>query len=184
MNRWYMRRQWITLGLLLLLAADAAVYFGWLRRPAASPETDPAQLESLNEEVARRAAEVARLERVREQAPRFRPQIEKFGAERLLAEQTGFSRVAAELDEAAGDAGVVLGRVGYQSAVERTQPEFLRVEITTSVEGQYGELLRYLEALEHSPHLYLINELTVEGAERGRLRLQMRLATYFRRKAA
>lgn len=183
MNRWYARRHWITLGLLVLLAADAAVYFGWVRQPAATPDSDPAQLERLDREVAQRAAEVARLERVREQAPRFRPQLEKLAAERLLAQATGFSRLAAELQQAAEEAGVALGRVSYQTAEERSQPDLLRVEITTSLEGNYSDLLRYLEELENSRHLYVISELNLDAAERGQLRLQMRLATYFRRGA-
>lgn len=184
MNRWYARRHRMALGLLALLALDAALYFGWVRRPATEPEFDPARLERLSQEVSGLAAEVARLDRVREQAPRFRPQLEKFAVERFPAERTGFSRVAAELEAAAEEAGVVLGRVSYESAAERSQPDLLRVEITTGVEGEYADLLRYLDELERSPHLYLINELNVDGTLRGQVRLQMRLATYFRRKAA
>ena len=184
MNRWYARRHRIVLALLALLALDAGVYFGWGRRPAAQPEFDPARLERLTQEVSQLAAEVARLERVREQAPRFRPHLEKFAAERFPAERTGSSRVAAELETAAEEAGVVLGRVSYESAPERSQPDLVRVDITTSVEGEYADLLRYLDELERSPHLYLINELNVDGSQRGQVRLQVRLATYFRRGGA
>lgn len=183
MNRWYARRHRIALGLLAVLALDAGVYFGWVRRPATEAEFDPARLERLTQEVFGLAAEVARLGRVREQAPRFRPQLEKFAIERFPAERTGFSRVAAELEAAADEAGVVLGRVSYESTAERSQPDLLRVEITTSVEGEYAALLGYLDELERSPHLYLITELNVDGAQRGQVRLQMRLATYFRRGA-
>ena len=38
MNRWYARRHWIALGCLVLLALDAALYFGWVRRPVSAPE--------------------------------------------------------------------------------------------------------------------------------------------------
>ena len=184
MNRWYARRHRIAIGLLALLALDAAVYFGWVRRPAAEPELDPVRLERLTQEVSQLSAEVARLERVREQAPRFRPQLEKLAAERFLAERTGSSRVAAELEAAAQEAGVVLGRVSYESAPERVEPGLVRVDITTSVEGEYADLLRYLDELERSPHLYLLNELNVDGSQRGQVRLQMRLVTYFRRGGA
>src|SRR3989338_91729 len=109
MNRWYARRHRIVLALLALLALDAGVYFGWGgrparrpgfgrallpllarapgfslgggRRPAAQPEFDPARLERLTQEVSQLAAEVASLERVREQAPRLRPPPEEFAAE-------------------------------------------------------------------------------------------------------
>ena len=183
MNRWYARRHWIYLGLVGLLLLDGLVYWGGVRRPTGLPETDPAQLANLEREVAGRVAEAARLRRVRDQLPQLRPQLEKFTAERFLAERTGFSRLAAELEETANRVGVHVGRVAYQSQGEKARPELLRVEINTSVEGGYPSLLRYLEELERSPQLYLINELNVVGAEGGTVRVEMRLATYFRRSA-
>lgn len=183
MNRWYQRRRQLTLALLAMLAVDAGVYFGWVRRPTPLPEADPAQLEWLSRDVSARAAEVARLERVRERAPQFRPQLDQFARERFLAARTGFSGVAADLEEAARQAGVFLGRVSYQTAEEKGQPDVLRVEIGTSVEGNYADLLNYLEVLERSPRLYLIDELNLVGAQSGQVRLEMRLATYLRRRA-
>lgn len=182
MNRWYARRRWILLALVALLVADAGAYFGWVRRSAAQPESDPAQVARLSREVSERAATVAHLERVREQAPRLQPQLDKFAMERFLSERRGFSRVAGDLEEAASQARVRLGRVSYQTAEEKVQPNLLRVEITTSVEGEYANLLRYLEGLERSPRLYLINQLNLDRAQRGRVRLEMQLATYFRRR--
>lgn len=183
MNRWYARRHWIYLGLVALLLGDALVYFGWVRPDivATRPPGDPTQVARLEQEVAARVKEVARLRRVREQAPKLRPQLDQFTAERFLPERTGFSSVAAELEEATGGTGVRLGRVSYESQAEKARPELLRVEINTSVEGGYPNLLRYLEELERSPHCYLINNLGVVGAEGGAVRVEMRLVTYFRR---
>ncbi|MFQ5662560.1 MAG: type 4a pilus biogenesis protein PilO [Terriglobia bacterium] len=184
MNRWYARRRWVYWSLVILLALDAMVYFGWLRRPLALPGSNPAAVARLEREVTEQAREVARLRRVRNRAPQLRPQLERFTRERFLAAQRGFSRVAAELEEAANEAGVNLDRVSYKIAVARDESELVRIEIGTSVKGGYRNLLRYLEELERSPHFYLINELKVEGAERGQVQLEMRLATYFRRSRA
>lgn len=181
MNHRYARRHWVYLGLVCLLLLDGLAYFGWVRHLAGFPETDAAQLISLEREVAGRAAEVARLRRVREQLPQLRPQLDKLTAESFLAERTGFSRVAAELEETANGAGVRVGRVAYQSQEEKARPELRRVEISSTVEGGYPNLLRYLEELERSPHFYLINELNVVGAEGGTVHVEMRLVTYFRR---
>ena len=181
MNRWYARRRWIYFGLVILLGVDGVVYFAWMRRPAVLSQADQAQVARLSQEVAEQAAEVARLGRVREQAPRLRPQLEQFAAEHFLTEQTGFSRVAAELEDAASQAEVRLGELSYETQVEKAQPDILRVEISTSMEGAYPNVLHYLEELERSPHFYLINELRVAGAEGGEVRLEMRLATYLRR---
>ena len=181
MTRWYARRWWIYLGLLALLGVDAGVYWGGVRRAGAQAGADPAYVARLSQEAAERAAEVARLGRLREQAPHLRPQLDKFVGERFLPERTGFSRVAAELDDAAQQAEVALGRVAYDTSPDKAQPDLVRVEIATSVEGDYPALLDFLEALESSPHLYLLNDLNLGGTQGGQVRLEMRLATYFRR---
>lgn len=183
MNRWYARRWGIYLAFLALLGVDAGVYWGWVRRPGAQAGADPAQVARLNQEVAERAAEVARLGRLREQAPRLRPQLDQFVAARFLPERTGFSRVAAELDDAAAQADAALGRVAYDTTPEKAQPDLVRVEMATSVEGDYPALLDFLGALERSPQLYLLNDLSLVGTQGGQVRLEMRLATYFRRGA-
>ena len=183
MNRFYTHRRGILAGLFLLLVADAAAYAGWVRRPAGQPEMDPAELVRLEREVEARATEVARLERVREQAPRLRPRLEAFAVEHLLAERTAYSRLAADLEQAARQAGVQLGQVSYDTREEKSQPDLVRVEITTSVEGSYADLLEYLGALERSERLYLIDELNVAGVRGGRVRLELRLAAYLRRAA-
>lgn len=181
MTGWYRRRHWVYLSLVCLLLLDGVVYFGWVRRLAGLPATEPAQLAALEREVGGRVAEVARLRRVRDQLPQLRPQLDKFTAERFPSERAGFSRVAEELDATASETGVQLGRVAYQSQEEKDRPELLRIEITTNVEGGYPNLLHYLEALERSPRFYLINELNVVGTEGGSVRVEMKLATYFRR---
>ncbi|MBI2956181.1 MAG: hypothetical protein HYY26_02590 [Acidobacteria bacterium] len=180
MNRWYAHRRWIYLGLAALLAVDAAVYWGWVSRPVGETQPDPAALAALEEEVAGLGAEVARLRRVVEQAPRMGPQLEGFVRERLWVEQAGFSGAAAELEETAREAGVRVGRATYETLEEKEQPDVRRVEIATSIEGNYPNLLRYLEALERSPHFYLISELRVSSSEERQVRLEMKLATYFR----
>jgi len=184
MNRWYARRRLLVIAMLAVLVADAGLYFGWVRRPVTEASADPAQVARLADEVAGLRAEVARLARVRERAPQFGPELEKFSGQRFLSARTGWSRVWAELEASAREAGVRLGRVSYKMGEERAEPELLRVEISSSVEGQYAGLLRYLDELERSPHLYLINELTLESARGTDVRLQLRLATYFRRSPA
>ena len=181
MSYWYQRRLWVYGALAALLLLDAVVYFGWVRNPAAVADADPAQVALLEEEVAELAAEVERLEQVQVQAPQLGPQLDRFVAERFLEESTGFSRVNAELNRAARAAGVVLSRVTLDTEEVKEQPGLLRVEVLADVQGRYSNLLRYLDALERAPHLYLISQLSVGTARGGRVQVQMRIATYFRR---
>lgn len=181
MNRWYARRRWVYLGVIALLLFDGVFYFGWVHRREAQPAAGSTQEESQEKEVAGLAAEVARLQQVQEEAPQLAPKLEKFVKERFWPESKGFSRVAAELDEAAGEAGVRLAQVNYRNRAEAEPAGMVRVEIGTGVEGGYANLLRYLDALERSPRFYVIDELSVTGAEGGQVRLEMHLTTYFLR---
>lgn len=184
MNAWYQRRRWMYGGLVLLFVLDALVYAAWLRQPRSDPAGDQAAITALAEEVATCAAEVSRLERVRHQAPRLRPDLKKFVEERVLAERTGSSRIASELEEAASAVGVKLSQVKYNPEVDKQQPDLTRMVITTSIEGGYGNLLRFLAALERSPHFYLVNDLAVGSMRGGQIRIEMKLVTYLRRGAA
>lgn len=184
MSRWYPYRHWIYTALVGLLVLDAGVYFGWVLRPPVAPETARAQLAALERETSERAAEVSRLEEVRKEVPQLRPRLDEFTTERLPPEQAGFSHVAADLQEAANQAGITLEAVSYQTRAQEQQPDLLRVEVSATLEGLYPSLLRYLEELEKSPQLYLIDELGVVGARGRALRLELKLATYFRRSTA
>jgi Tfp pilus assembly protein PilO len=184
MNRWYERRRWIYAVLALILALNAFIYWNWLRLPATETGAEAATLLLLGREVTARAAEVARLERVRDDSPHLRPQLAKFVADRVLAERTGFARVAAELEAAADDTGVGLNVAKYEPQADKAQADLTRIEISVSVEGRYASLVRFLDALERSPHFYLIHDLTVGSQRGGDVRLEMKVVTYLRKAAA
>lgn len=188
MNRWYGHRQWIYGGLALLLLLDAAVYFGWVRRPELPPEVAKLQAAELRHEVARRQAEVQRLQRIRAALPDLQPRLARFSSDRFLSEASGYSSVAADLGEAANKTGVQLQKVSYKlpSTQDQESQQFhlTRIEITTEVQGSYANMLRYLEALEQSPRFYLINHLRLVEVRRGQLGLEMGLATYFKQRAS
>lgn len=181
MNRWYKRRHWIYTSLVLLLAVDAAVYFGWLKGSEVSPAVAAARIMQLEREVATREAEVKRLRRVRELLPQARPALASFLRERFPSERAGFSAVAVALSTAARNAGVKLENVSYRTRSERNRTELVTVEVSADLQGGYSNFLRYLELLEQDPGFYLIEELGVVSSQRGGLKLQARLVTFFRR---
>jgi len=181
MTRWYKQRRWIYAGLVLLLGLDAAVYFGWLKGSELSPAVAAARITQLERDVEPREAEVKRLRRVREMLPQARPTLASFVRERFPSERAGFSAVAVALSTAARSAGVQLENVSYRTRTDRTRAELVMVEVSADLQGGYSNLLRYLELLEQDPGFYLIEDLGVVSSQRGGLKLQMRLVTFFRR---
>jgi len=180
----YERRLWVYGGLALLLLLDAGLYLGWIRDASAEPEAARARVAELQREVTDSAAEVQRLTVASREAPHLGPKLKRFLEERILPERAGYSSVAADLADVAGETGVQLGNVSYKAKDEKLQSELVRIEITTGVEGSYASILRFLQAMERSPRFYLINDLTVDSARSGAIQLRVQLATYFRRSAA
>lgn len=184
MSYLYQRRLWVYTALVALLLLDASVYFRWIQGPANVPGYHEARLTQLQREVTGLEKEVARLRRVREQLPKVRPSLLSFTNERFPLEQRGFAEVAAALNDAARTAAVRLGNVTYKVQNQSPRPELVAVEVKADLQGGYRSLLRYLEELQRAKGFYLIGELGVVSTQRGDLRLEMTLLTYFRRGAA
>ncbi|HXE74153.1 MAG TPA: type 4a pilus biogenesis protein PilO [Candidatus Xenobia bacterium] len=184
MSRLYPWRRALYWGLGLVIVANVVVYVGWLRGLAQRIVVDPARVEQLEREVAERTAEVERLKKVRADAPTAAPRLDAFVRERFWGETVGSARLHAELAQTAEKTGVQIGKVNYKPSLLKERPELTELDIHTTVAGSYGDLLRFLEALESSPRFYLIRQLTVGEVRGGQMRLDMTLVTYFRRGTA
>lgn len=167
--------------LLALLVLDAAVYFFWVR-PARHARLDPGEVAALEREVERLETEVARLERIERALPRATRELDGFVQQHFVPAGAGSSALVSELERAAAEAGVRAGRVDFHPRPVRDRPELTRLEITTTVEGSYANLLRFLDALERSGNFCLLDRLSlVAGTRGGSLKLDLGLTTYLRR---
>ncbi|MCI0404282.1 MAG: type 4a pilus biogenesis protein PilO [Acidobacteria bacterium] len=184
MKSWYGRRRWIYWGLALLIAADIAIYIGWLRGLAERIQVDPSTLANLESEVGQRTAEVERLRRVQAQAPTAAPKLDAFARERFWNGAVGYSRTVAELTETAKSAGVRVSGTQYNESQSKERPEMLELRLNASVEGSYANLLRFMQELERSPRFYLVQDLSVGSTRGGQVRVDMTVLTYFRKGAA
>jgi len=183
MMSWYQRRWWIYGALVVLIALDVTLYALWLRAPLDPGATNAGGILLLQREVDKLAAEVARLQQVKDHLPGLSPQIKTFNAERLLPSATGFSEMAADLQRAAATAGVALPRIDYRLGNVEELSDLGRIEVSTSVQGSYDRLLRYIESLERSTRLYVIEDVEVGGTATRELRLEMKLSAYVHRGA-
>lgn len=174
-------QRWFLGAMVLLLALDGAVYFGVVA-PRRSRRLDEQVAAMLEPQVEQAAQEVARLERIERDLPATMQQLDRFLNQHFLAEEAGFSAIVDELEGAGDHSGVEPGRVDFRPYGVRDRPELVRIEITTTVEGGYRNLLRFLEALERSGNVYLLERLGLASTiGQGKLKLDLTLETYLRR---
>lgn len=177
------RQRWFVRALLVLLVLNAGVYF-LLLRPLTAEPIDERAVAALEAEGERAGQEVARLAGMERNLPVTAQQLNQFAREHFLDENAGFSAIVAELEQAAAQVGVRPGRVDFRSDAIKDRPELVRLEITTTLEGGYENLLRFLEALEQAQHFYLLKRLGLGSTTTGSsLQLDLTLETYLRRRA-
>jgi len=186
-----MRRRrgwWVYFSLLAaLVVADTGVYW-FVVRPQEVTPLDAEALAELGRQVAQAEAEVTRLKRIEQALPTAGKDLSQFGARHFHAERTGSSALLAAFERAADDVGVRPGRVEFRSYELKDRSELVRMEIRTTVEGGYRNIVQFLETLERSANFYLVERLGLVASQArgsgGDLQLSLKLSTYLRRGSA
>jgi len=92
-----------------------------------------------------------------------------------------FTGLIKELQGLAEDAGLALTQVSYSRESEKAG--LLRYTLGFSLAGKYVEIKQFIHALEQSPRLMLIEQVSLQGGnndEGSEVRLQLSVATFFR----
>jgi Tfp pilus assembly protein PilO len=92
-------------------------------------------------------------------------------------------RILREVGATTREAGLMPDSFSY-SASEDRQTKHVRFGVQFSVEGEYRQLRRLLEALQASPEFLIVEQLGITGEQDGmdrRLRISLRIATYLAR---
>lgn len=102
--------------------------------------------------------------------------------QQAIAARSEFTGLLGELFTLAGEADLSIDRISYDpKQVEEDQ--LLRYGLVFSVGGDYGQIKQFIFSLEQSPRILAIEEITLAGsdaAKGGTVKLNIRLATYFR----
>lgn len=172
-------KRWVFRAVAALLLADAALVAVVWQYESDHPEADKKYIERLRDEDRRMVADVRRAQAFREQLPDVRKDCDTFFDNTLLLSSTGYSAIVADLGKITADAGLPPGGVTFkQKSVE--QKGIVEVEVNAAVEGNYASLVKFINGLERSKNLYLIDSMSLDsGGERGP-RLSLLMRTYFR----
>lgn len=175
-NSWKTR---VTLGIGLLCLLDGGLlYFQWQieKTPAAELR---AQQANLQREAKLVTDDVKQARAIRQHMPEVARQASQFYESDLMALGTGYSSLAADLTSIAAKSGVHTKDFSFKQKALMDQG-VTQVDISTEVEGNYTQLIQFINELQRSKNFYLVNELTLDSGEMAGIRLKLELMTYFR----
>ena len=165
--------------LLGLLALDAVLLALLFHRPG---HTLPQQQQELERARARHEAAQSAVTQMRELRSKMQGALqngEKFSQENFQARSSGFSAILTDLEHQASENRLKPSGITYQLEEEKLQPGWTNVEVTLTVEGEYPDLIRFINHLEQSDLFWIINGLNVTGGTGKGLRMSLQMGTYF-----
>jgi Tfp pilus assembly protein PilO len=149
------------------------------------------RVEALERAVERREAELAEAQALRrgqqgllDRADRNRDAVAHFYGERLAPESERLTQVIAEVKELARRAGLDPATISYPEEL-LDDYRLVKKSFVFGVEGSYEELRQFVNLLELSPTLLILEQVTLtEAGQGGVLRINLRLAALFRQEDA
>ena len=169
----------LRISLLGLLALDAVLLALLFHRPG---HTLPQQQQELERVRARRDAAQSAVTQMRELRVKMQGALqngEKFSQENFRGRRSGFSAILADLEHQASENRLKPSGITYRLEEEKLQPGWTDVEVTVTVEGEYPDLIRFINHLEQSDLFWIINGISVTGGTGKGLRMNLQMGTYF-----
>jgi Tfp pilus assembly protein PilO len=170
-------------GLAALLLADAALLY--FNSRLSSPANDrQLVITSQTQQLALVKADVERATRIRATIPDILKNFDQFETT-LLPASKGYSVILQELDDYARDTHLLVEETSYREkdVAGRNLSELF---LDASVSGDYNGIVNFLNHLQRSKNVYIVDSLAVDTAESGRgpggaLRVSLHIRTYFRK---
>jgi Tfp pilus assembly protein PilO len=172
-------KRWVRNALVVLLTADAVLLGVVWYTAAEHPQAEQKRLERLREENKRLGADVRRAEVIRTQLPTVQKDCDEFLHDTLLVSSNGYSSIVADFEKIANDAGLPPGAIGFKQKPPDKQG-IIEVEVTATVEGKYSALIKFVNGLERSRNLYLLDAMNLSSGHELGARMNLIMRTYFR----
>ena len=161
------RQQYIFAGLLGAFALINILFFLILYRPTRNEYFRlQSSIATLQSETHTREGAVARLERVSAQLGSSETDRRELQSRHFVQRDAGFAEIMPLLESMAQRSGVRNNRKDY--AIEPIPQYGLHsVNIRFEVQGNYSNVMRFIEELENSQTLFITNAIDVQGADGG-----------------
>jgi|YNPMSStandDraft_1061717.scaffolds.fasta_scaffold04916_4 type IV pilus assembly protein PilO len=153
-------RALVRLVLGLLVAANVAAAVALWKPWGASPEQMERDLAALRRQIREREASLERLKTILGKVEKARNQGDEFIDQYFIPRRTASSIIIAELGEVAGRAGVKQAEHTFTFEPIEGAAELEMMTISGNYEGSYQNLVRFVNLLDRSPRLLIVDTLT------------------------
>jgi len=142
------------------LALFDLVFYLFAIGPLSDSDRERAELANqLQRQVAERTALVDRLVVIVKKVEAARTDGDKLLGEITMPRRTAFSAIVGELDQASRTAGVDLRERGYNVEAIEGSDTLSMMTVNVGLEGDYENLVRFLNLLDRSPRFFIIESL-------------------------
>jgi len=183
MRNFPLKKRIIVASLGVLLAADAALAYLNLKMKTAG-ETPQQVLAAETRQLKLLKADVERATAIQKNIPEVLKKFDAFEAD-LPPSSKGYSAISQELNGYARDTHLLIGDLRFQEK-ELTEHKLDEVVIEATVAGDYNGVVRFVNHLQRSKNVYILDALQLESdtSEQGPanlLKISVHLRTYFRK---
>jgi len=151
------------LGLLAVLLVNGAVFAGVTHRLANKQERLASELERLRAELGEKQEELRTLSESESLAGRNAEAVRRFWNDVVQERAPGLTDAWDEIDRLASESNVLRGRTGYEREILDVGLE--QIKATMPVEGDYFDLVRFINRLERSERFFLVEQITISQRE-------------------
>lgn len=154
----------------------------YLLLPGSSPSARAAQEESLREQKQALTSEVAPLNGIDKKLAQTRVDVKKFYEDKIPGQ---FSQISQHLENLMKEAGVSTAGIRYNqdsngSSAKNELPGVQRINIETTVTGEYAKVARFINAMEQDKLVFIIDQISLNSQEGGVVSLQVKFETFLK----
>jgi Tfp pilus assembly protein PilN len=162
----------------ILMAANALLLYFWFRSPGRTETEWRQELAQLETEEHAAQLRVQRLQQLEEKVRDATHNEQQFAQASFLRRSSAFSQMLTDLERLAADNHLVPGDAGFNLDDRNNQLGWVTVQVTLTVNGNYPDLVRFLNQLEQSKLFWIVESLTVSSKTGQNLTLNLQAATY------
>jgi len=177
-----LQKRLIVAALALLIAADVALAaYTW--QSGSTPRNEKQDLADQTRQLKVLQADVERAKGIQNRMPAIQADCDRF-EHTLFSASTGYSSATADLDAIAKKAGAQIQDLSFKQQ-EISARGLTNVEITATVSGNYSSVVHFVNGLQRSDNLYILEGLTLGGENQNpganaQIKVTLHLETYFR----